>query len=381
MPDAPGTVADLARALPELFPAVDGTDGFPPSTSGALTRLAVARAVQAGLDVPALLARAGIDARHVADPGRRIVAAKQVALLNFVAAGLPDAMLGFHLAKSFELRRLGLLYYVMASAANLREAIERGERYSAIADESIVPKCRFTADAVAIDLSYVGVSRHHDRHEIQFWITTIVRMLRALTGRDLRPEAVHLIHARHSESWKLERFIGQDIAYESGHDGIRFATGGLDAPVCESDSFLQDLLLRYCEDALGDRGRPLELCRTRVENAIAPRLPHGRARIGEVAKALGMTPRTLSRRLAQEGVSFAGVLTSMRQHLARHYLRHTAMPLSQVAWLVGYQDVSAFTHAFRRWTGRSPGAVRLEHAASGPSALPAARARARPTAT
>ena len=83
--------------------------------------------------------------------------------------------------------------------------------------------------------------------------------------------------------------------------------------------------------------------RVGLENAIVPLLPHGKARVDEVARRLGMSTRTLARRVASEGLTFAGVLSELRADLAKRYLREEALPISQIAWLLGYQEVSAFT--------------------------------------
>ena len=71
-----------------------------------------------------------------------------------------------------------------------------------------------------------------------------------------------------------------------------------------------------------------------------------------------MGVRTMSRRLSQEGLTFSGILDALRADLARHHLRNPALSISQIAWLLGFQEVSAFTHAFRRWTGHSPSRAR-----------------------
>ena len=89
-------------------------------------------------------------------------------------------------------------------------------------------------------------------------------------------------------------------------------------------------------------------------------LPQGRAQAGEIARRLGVGQRTFARRLSAEGVTFSEVLESTRSHLARRYLADASLSISQIAWMSGYQEVSAFTHAFKRWTGRVPRDVRSE---------------------
>ena len=91
-----------------------------------------------------------------------------------------------------------------------------------------------------------------------------------------------------------------------------------------------------------------------LANMVVSLLPHGEARLSQVAHRLGMSPRTLARRLASEGLTFSGVVSRLRTELATRYLSEQHLAISQVAWLLGYQKVSGFTHAFKRWTGKTP---------------------------
>jgi AraC-like DNA-binding protein len=97
---------------------------------------------------------------------------------------------------------------------------------------------------------------------------------------------------------------------------------------------------------------------TKVENAISSLLPHGRVVVGEVARTLGMSERTLGRKLADEGLSFTDILQQLRRDLAVRYLDDRKLRVSKIAWLLGFKEVSAFTHACKRWTGKTPSEMR-----------------------
>jgi AraC-like DNA-binding protein len=121
---------------------------------------------------------------------------------------------------------------------------------------------------------------------------------------------------------------------------------------------LNNLLLKYCEAALAvRRDNTSQLC-TRVENAISSLLPHGRVVVDDVARSLGMSKRTLARRLADEGLNFTEILEQLRRDLAVRYLDDRKLHISQIAWLLGFNEVSAFTHTFKRWTGKTPSQLR-----------------------
>jgi AraC-like DNA-binding protein len=94
-----------------------------------------------------------------------------------------------------------------------------------------------------------------------------------------------------------------------------------------------------------------------VENATTPLLPHGQARLDAVAE-LGVSSRTLARRLPAEGLRFGEILRQLRSDLAMLYLNERNLSISQIAWLVGYQGVGVFSHRCKRWTGMNPRRMR-----------------------
>jgi AraC-like DNA-binding protein len=112
-----------------------------------------------------------------------------------------------------------------------------------------------------------------------------------------------------------------------------------------------------------------------VENALAALLPHGQTGIESVAEKLRMSARTLRRKLAAEGVTFAKILEDLRFALAKHHLAEPDLSISRIAWMLGYTEVSAFSHAFRRWSGRPPRAVRSQRRKPAPPARAKLRAR------
>ena len=102
--------------------------------------------------------------------------------------------------------------------------------------------------------------------------------------------------------------------------------------------------------------------RTRVENEISSLLPHGRVLVEDVARSLAMSERTLARKLSDEELNFTEILQQLRCDLAIRYLDDRKLHVSKIAWLLGFHEVSAFTHAFKRWTGKTPSEVRATSA-------------------
>lgn len=330
-----------------------------PSAVGGITRFACAYAKERGIAVEALLRKSGLTPAQIEQPAVRLSVQSQIRFLELAARAFQDDFLGFHLAQKFELRAIGLLYYVLASSDTLDEALQRAARYSTIVNEGIVLKYR-DGNESGIAFEYVGVARRSDRHQIEFWMTALVRICRQLTGRRLPASRVRVAHQRSGDTSEMSAFFGGDVTFGAAVDDVAFPASSTPVALVGADTYLNQMLVQYCEEALARRETNRSPFGLKVENAITLLLPHGKARVGEVARKLGVSQRTLARRLASEGQTFASVLQSLRSDLAKRHLSDEGLSISQIAWLLGYQDVSAFTHAFKRWTGRPPGEVRQQ---------------------
>ena len=332
---------------------------------------------EAGIVLKPLLRSAGLSAIQINNEDVRIDVASQIRFLELAAKALNDPVLGFRLTHDADLRRVGLLYYVAASSETLGDALERAQRFSSIVNAGVVLKC-FEARNFTIALRYAGVARHSDRQQMECLVTTLIRFCRDSTNRRLNPIAVHFVHRRLPQSSEIEKFFGCRIEFAANTDRIIFDKKAKQLRLVAADPHLNEMLLHYCEQALAyrrSREGPLQIT---IENAITPLLPHGKAQLGAVAQTLGVSSRTLARTLAAEGLSFGEILSQLRSDLATHYLSDPNLPISEIAWLVGYQGVSAFSHGYKRWTGMNPKKMRGKLLASpqGRKARRAAGARA-----
>ena len=331
--------------------------GAIPTTAGMATRLAYERAQAAGIDLKPLLKEAGLTKQQVEDVDARFSVPSQIRFLNGAATALQDEYLGFHLGRDVELRRLGLIYYTAASSDTLGKALRRLARYISVTNESFSVKYLEGKD-IRIAVDYIGVPRHLDRHQMECWFTLLIRLCRQLTGCHVQPSHLRLIHRRRANFSEFAAFLGCDIEFGAAVDDAVFPLSIADIPVVSVDPYLHKLLTANCEEALSRRQAKRGSFRAVVENAIASLLPDGNARASEIARQCGLSQRTFVRRLASENVTFSEVLNNLRRDLATQYLSDDSLSISQIAWLVAYQEASAFTNAFRRWTGKAPREMR-----------------------
>ena len=257
-----------------------------PMAQGGLSRLAIARLKSAGVPVTPLLKRVGLTPELIADPKERLSVRSQIAFLDEAAKALKDDCIGFTLARDFDLRELGLLYYVMASSVTLGEALKRLARYSNVTNQALVFRYQ-DGNRLIISLRYSGVPRHSDRHQIEFCMFAVLRICRMLTGQNLVPQHFMIAHHRSWGTSEMGRFAGTKVHFGADKDEFALNVDARELPLIHSDGYLNDLLLKYCESTLAHRRSDMSHLRTQVENAISSLLPHGRVFVEDVARRLG----------------------------------------------------------------------------------------------
>ena len=194
--------------------------GSIPSATGGIARLACAAVSKTEKPLAPLLAIAGLTISDIDDAARRLEVKAQIKVLELAAEAIGDDLLGFHLARDFELGEIGLPYYVMASSGSLAEALRNAERYSAIANEGVRLKVRADRDVV-IEIEYANVDRSSDRHQIEFWLVALVRICRKITDGRWAPLRIGVRHSRKGTPPEFRSFLGCDIDFGNGADDIR----------------------------------------------------------------------------------------------------------------------------------------------------------------
>ncbi|HTV38081.1 MAG TPA: AraC family transcriptional regulator ligand-binding domain-containing protein [Xanthobacteraceae bacterium] len=325
--------------------------------TGGIARLACAFAEDKGIDVEPILRSSRLSRKQISHPQIRLEVRNQIKFLALVAETVGDDFLGFHLSQDYDLREMGFLYYVTASADTLGDALLRCARYSSVVNEGLRLTLRKTSKHIGVGFEYEGVPRRFEQHQIEFLVGTVMRACRQITNRNLTAERVSFSHWRKTAP-ELKKFFGCDIRFGADADVVMFPSPIQDIVVASRDPYLNSLLIQYYEEALARRKAHQSALSVNVENAISVLMPHGKARMSEVARELGISPRTLARRLSSEGLTFASMLQTLRYDLAKRHLADEDLSISKIAWLLGYQDISSFTNAFKRWTGKPPAAVR-----------------------
>jgi AraC-like DNA-binding protein len=206
--------------------------------------------------------------------------------------------------------------------------VQRIERFSAVGNEAVVFRASKASDLV-IRLDYSGVARHSDRHQVELFLVALVRLCRSLTDLTVMPTRVTISHGRLEGVRDYNAFFGCRTEFQAKRDSVVFEGRCHELPLVSADPHLSEILVRYCEETLSSRRRPRSSFRVRVENAVAPLLPHRKPKASVIADKLNVSQRTLARRLAEEQTSVAAVLDDMRCELAVRYLEDPKLPISR----------------------------------------------------
>jgi AraC-like DNA-binding protein len=339
--------------------------------TGFAARQAIAALRKHNIATAPLLRRAGLSeydfARGDSSPlHHRISAVGQAKFLDYAAAAMDDSAFGLHLAEQADPRDAGILFYVASGAQNLGEALTLFARYLRIVNDAARLTLTRKPEGVDVDVEFVGVPRHSLRHNTEFGIALILKALREVTRRNVCPTRAAFAHARSSDLREFESFYLCPVEFGRAADEgvlsdlLEFSNDALAIPLFTTDAKLLEALQPFCEMAAKERATVNGTLRAAVENEVEKRLPRGKATKQTVAKALALSARTLSRRLADEGTTYEEVVDQLRQTLALQYIKDRGISNSQIAWLLGYEGSTSFNHAFKRWTGRSTFVARNE---------------------
>ncbi|MBL8625288.1 MAG: AraC family transcriptional regulator [Myxococcales bacterium] len=306
------------------------------------------------VDLDALLREIGLDPRALDATDAWIDQARWIALQEAIARAAGDPTFGIEFALAMPWRDLGILGYVVLHSPTLGAALENSARY--LACQQTGGRFTLEVDGRVARFRYAIVDPrirvHGQNTEGAFAL--VVRMARERTPASRwAPVKVQLTHPRPRRTAAQARFFGAPVQYGATTNTLAFRAADLALPLRTADPDLLPILLSQAADRLADHARPTDL-RATVGAAIGAALAAGTADIGEVARRLDQRPRTLQRHLRAGGVSYRELVEATRLELARGYLAGGALSLTDIAFALGYADLSAFSRAFRRWTGAAP---------------------------
>ena len=317
-----------------------------------------------GLDAVELARQAGVDLAKIPAPTDRIEADKLDAILRLAIPLIRDPAFGLQAARCWHPSNLGVLGHAWLSSSTLRTGLNRLSRYSRLVGERALTeseesgqgvKVRFWAKrgnpaVVAVAAVFVDVA-----------MALLLDMCRMNAGAALRPMAASLRRGRPENVDAYARFFGCQVRFGAEENAFVLSVKDADRSLPSSNKQLAAVFDRMLTEELArlDKSNVIARCRA----AVLEDLPSGEASAEETAKQLHMSPRTLQRKLAEAQTTYVQLVDDTRKDLALRYIEDPRRSITDITFSLGFSQPSAFTRAFRRWTGLAPSEYRAKRGA------------------
>jgi AraC-like DNA-binding protein len=310
-----------------------------------------------GYSTQVCLRGTGISLAQLADADSRMTLAQELAFYRNTLELSGDPAIGLKLGELFLPQRYGLFGYALLSAATFRHALTLTQKFGQLTFSFFTFSYGFSGgrawfamgDPPPFEQALVDLYLDRD-------MSAAIVDFGEIVGQPFRPLEVHLSHDGHGRRQVYEKYFGCELCFGREAGRFVFPSSLLDEPLPQSDPESSSQLQQQCQVLIGKlskHGRFVD----HVRMLILSR-PGYFPDIDYVAEKLGMSVRTLRRRLQVQDSSYRSLLDEIRYGLAQEYLGTTGLPMEEIATLLGYTEPGNFTHAFRRWSGTSPTAWR-----------------------
>lgn len=304
-------------------------------------------------DVDAIFGRASIRTDDLDNPYNELNLAQYCQLFHEAAKQTGNSNFGLRFGAGFKPRQLGAIGYAAISSPTLAAALRNMEAYfPAHQGES---SFGLIQDSGILWLSYriFDPRISNRRQDAELSLGIFLNIFRHALGDDWAPLEVRFEHDRPDGSAGHERCFGAPVKFNRRTNAIAFRRKDLDAKMPEQDPYLFSVIEQFLKSRRKMRGDPKDFA-TIVRNQIKLNLGQTMLDLSYISNILGVSEHSFQKQLREHGLTFNDLLRAARKELAIHYLETPDIPLTEIALCLGYSELSAFSRAFRAWTGMSP---------------------------
>ncbi len=334
-------------------------------TSAVLPLIAFANAN--GVSPPDLLHASQLDPTLFAGPDVDLLNSQELRLWSEAARLTGDDDFGLHLAEYLAPRTdevFDVLSFALRSCATLGDHYRRASRYLGLVHAGIYLRLEDEPAVARLVHGHNEEPWPSPRHPVEGLLALSLLLGRRMTGHDFAPREVRLVHARPARLSEHERIFRAPVRFGCERNELVIDRALLELPQRDAEPRLLAVLNRHLDGLLAEQPEGRGFVEV-VQRWMIDELPDREPSIAAVAAKQRMSARTLQRRLHDHGTSFAKVLSDLRHDLALRYLRDHRIAIAEVGFLLGFQDVTAFHRAFKRWSGKTPATYRRSVQASG----------------
>lgn len=272
-----------------------------------------------------------------------------------------DADFGLDAGACWHPSDLGTLGYAWLSSDSLRTGLQRLARYQAVLGQRMAARCIDTPEGLFFEFRHGRDEGVLGQALARFELSVLNAMLRVNLGPEARARRVLLRQPEPADRRPYEDCFQAPVRFGQAQDALLFSTADADRPLATA----QRALARVFDEHLA-----LELAALHADDWVArcqawllEQLTSGEPGEADLARAMAMSPRTLRRRLSAQGSGYRALLAAARYRLAQRYLVDPGRSVSEIAYLLGFSEPSAFSRAFKQWSGQAPATFRRREVA------------------
>ena len=272
------------------------------------------------------------------------------------AEALNDPFFALKLARQVDPREFGALAYVGITSKTLGDALLNLKRYMRAVTGAWNMDVVIRDKVIILEIMPDHPEFFDYQVATQWFVANLIHGYQFFIDREYAPLEIQFPTPLREHGWleTYEQLFACKVSFGHERCHIILERDALDFPVKNSDERLLKVLKSHCDQFLQEHDYVQAEFTAKIREKIIDLLPSGRAKAKFIAAELGLTERTMLRRLADENTSFTELREDLRRDLANKYIRDKRLSLKQIAYLLGYRDQSAFSVAFRRWHGGTP---------------------------
>lgn len=308
--------------------------------------------LQQGADVDRVFGCSGINPEHLLSPTLSLQLPNYCKVLEYAAEQSGCDNFGLYYGQQFQPKSLGLIGYIGLCSANLESALRNMAHYFHLHQKDTLTRMLDLGDCWRIDYQIQHGAILTRRQDAELTLGMFMNVIREVLGPHYSPREIHFEHNR-PEMWQEHsKLFNAAVFFEQPFNSIVLCKKDLQLSMPLHDPLLLNVMLDTLH--LLNLATPLQSLADQVRSHIQIELAQGEPILDKIASDLGMRSCVLSRRLKAEGLSFSALLEAVRYELADYYIKQKNLPISEMAFLLGYSEVSAFSRAFKRWFGTNP---------------------------
>lgn len=315
----------------------------------------------AGADPDQILRTLELDGSVLSDAERFIPCSIFAAILEEAARITGDHCFGLHFGDRFNPKNIGPLAYVVLNSPTIAVADEQIGRYLRLYNQAVRVSRAIKGERAYLQYVFCDLEIESPRQQNEYGMALRLHTIRMMMGSEWTPLEVQFAHQAPDEISEHQRIFGAPVLFGYQTNSLVIESEFLTRQVPAADPRLYQIIKRYLEGILkempADRG-----VLAPVRRVIAESMRDGDPNLARVAKKMAVSRRTLQRQIKEHGTEFKNLVDDTRRQFALSYLKDGRNTLTEIAFLLGYSEASAFSRAFKRWTGATPLAYRRQSA-------------------